>query len=381
LAIIALAWTSAQPFYPYFDVVKVDWPAELRQALRRANGDADEIEFRATLYRMMIALHDGHVSVTGPGSPSGSWPPVGWDWIEDRLTIVSVDKSIASRLRPGDVVLKLNGRDAGKLVEERMAGMTGATERFRRRIALTSLARGKKDSELELEVATDQEPSRKVKFTRSLAFQEFSDLMTEPRPAALSEIKPGVWYIDVERAEPKAFEEAVPKLANAKGIVFDVRGYPRIELEAQLRHIMDKPITSVPVYLPAILYPDRKYMNFARGNSTTMEPKEPRFHAKVIFLTDERAISAAETLLAMVAHYQLGVIMGSPTAGTNGNVRVVSLPAGYEVQFTGIKVVNYNGSPFHGHGVPPTFPVKRTQRGATEQRDEVLERALKYLSD
>ena len=111
-----------------------------------------------------------------------------------------------------------------------------------------------------------------------------------------------------------------------------------------------------------------------------MEPKAPYLRAKLAFLTDTRAISAAETLLSLVEHFEVAPIVGSPTAGTNGNVRVISLPGGFEMRFTGIKVVNYDGSPFHTHGVPITVPVTRTIKGAAEERDEVLERAVQHVS-
>ena len=39
LAAVALAWNVLRHFYPYFDVVKTDWPAALRQALGSAATD------------------------------------------------------------------------------------------------------------------------------------------------------------------------------------------------------------------------------------------------------------------------------------------------------------------------------------------------------
>src|SRR5207244_12648532 len=63
LAAVALAWNVFQHFYPYFDVVAADWPAELRRALAAAALDPDERAFLATLRRMTAALGDGHVRV------------------------------------------------------------------------------------------------------------------------------------------------------------------------------------------------------------------------------------------------------------------------------------------------------------------------------
>ncbi len=107
-----------------------------------------------------------------------------------------------------------------------------------------------------------------------------------------------------------------------------------------------------------------------------MQPKAPRFHGKVAFLTDGRAISYAETYLGIIEHYKLAAIVGSPTAGTNGNVNPFSLPGGIQVIWIGTKVLKHDGSRHHGVGILPTIPATRTIRGVTEGRDEVLDRAI-----
>jgi C-terminal processing protease CtpA/Prc len=102
--------------------------------------------------------------------------------------------------------------------------------------------------------------------------------------------------------------------------------------------------------------------------------------AKVAFLTDARAISYAETFMGIIEHYKLADIVGSATAGTNGNINPFTLPGGYRVIWTGMKVLKHDGSRHHGVGIQPTVPVARTIKGITEGRDEVLERAMEILS-
>ena len=51
-----------------------------------------------------------------------------------------------------------------------------------------------------------------------------------------------------------------------------------------------------------------------------------------MFLTDGGAISYAESVMGYVADRKLGIV-GSPTAGTNGNVATFVTPG--EVNFTG----------------------------------------------
>lgn len=101
---------------------------------------------------------------------------------------------------------------------------------------------------------------------------------------------------------------------------------------------------------------------------------------KLVFLTDGRAISYAESYMGIIEAYKLAEIVGEPTAGTNGNINPFVLPGSYRVVWTGMKVLKHDGSRHHGVGIQPTTPVSRTIRGVTEKRDEQLERALAIVS-
>ncbi len=96
-------------------------------------------------------------------------------------------------------------------------------------------------------------------------------------------------------------------------------------------------------------------------------------------MTNGGAISYAESTMGIVEYYKLGEIVGSATAGTNGNVNPVALPGGYTITWTGMKVLKQDGSRHHGVGIQPTIPVSRTQAGVAAGKDEVLERGIAVL--
>src|SRR5262249_42093318 len=192
------------------------------------------------------------------------------------------------------------------------------------------------------------------------------------------EIRPGIQYIDLDRISDDDFRQATPALAKAKAIIFDLRGYPRCGT-AFLRHLTDQPISSARWNIPQPVLPDRQDLTFEE-QSWTLQPEAPRFTSNVAFLTDERAISYAETVMGIVEHYKLAAIVGSATAGTNGNVNPFALPGGYRVAWTGMKVLKHDRSQHHGIGIQPTVPITRTIAGVAKGRDEVLERAIELVT-
>ncbi len=365
LAAVALAWNVFQHFYPYFDVVEADWPGALRRALQSASTDRDDLAFLATLRRLVAELHDGHGNVFYAGEPAPFVPPIVWSWIESKL-VVTVG---GAGLERGDIVGKVNGRPAAEALAERELYISGATPQWKRYHAVRVLLAGPQDSELTVEVAG----RGSVPLRRTVPVAE----TREPRPDRVAELRPGIIYVDLDRVNDQEFNAALPRLEASPGIVFDLRGYPRVT-PATIGHLLDQPVTCAQWHIPVVLYPDRRNMTFEFSN-WPVPPQAPRLRAKVAFLTDGRAISYAETYLGIIEHYKLAAIVGEPTAGTNGNVNPFTLPGGYRVSWTGMKVLKHDGSAHHGVGIQPTVRVSRTVRGVREGRDEVLEAAMKLV--
>jgi C-terminal processing protease CtpA/Prc len=115
----------------------------------------------------------------------------------------------------------------------------------------------------------------------------------------------------------------------------------------------------------------------ARGKMSdwTVDPEAP-FVGNTVFLTDGRAVSAAETYMGIVEASKLGPIVGAATAGTNGNINPFILPGGYQVWWTGMKVLKQDGTRHHGVGIQPTVPAAKTLAGVAAGRDEILEKGI-----
>jgi len=205
------------------------------------------------------------------------------------------------------------------------------------------------------------------------------EALSEARPDKISELKPGIFYLDLDRIKDEDFQAVLPKLEQARGIIFDLRGYPRVSPKVIL-HLTEKPIESALFMLPVITTPDHAQIKFEDAGRWKLEPVAPRLTAKMAFLVDGRAISYAESWMGIIEAYKLAAIVGEPTAGTNGDINPFNLPGNYTVIWTGLKVLKHDGSQHHGIGIQPTVPVSRTIRGIRERRDEQLERAVNIVS-
>jgi hypothetical protein len=375
LGTLILAWNVLQHSYPYFDIVKTSWSVALSTAMQEAATEKNEHDFPATLRRMIAALHDGQARVIAFGDSDLQFtPPVGLDWIEGRLTVVTADA--ASGALPGDVVVAIDGMPAAALVDAAEPLISTATPQWAKARVTQEILQGAKDTavKLRLEPASGGAPSE-VTVMRTV-----TDYPGIRRADAISEVQPGIMYVDLARVTEADFTAALPKLADAKGLVFDVRRPPTyLRPEPFFAHLSEKPVTSPQFLLPVIPAPDREQTSFIHNGEWNIAPAAPFLAAPKVFLTDAHAIGYAESILEMVSRFKLGEIVGSPTAGTDGTVNRFSLPGDFSVLFTASKVVDHDGNPYHGVGIKPTVAVTPTRAGIAAGQDELLDRAVQLL--
>ena len=382
LAAVMIAWNVMQHFYPYFDVVHSDWPEALTTALKSAATDSGPVQFLSTLRRMIAALHDGHGRVT-MAEPSAVSSPVGWDWVEGRIVLTDVSHASDPVLRRGDAVITINGQPANEALAAAEAEISSAAPQWLLARALGTglhydeplgaVGEGPKSEPLILEVEPFNRPG--TTHMATLERQAYRPVV-EPRPQPISEVDPGIMYVDVTRATDDAFRASLDRLTGARGIIFDMRGYPNAEMGANfLRYLTREPMASAPMLVPIIRFPDHRMTEFDGSGGWVLSPLTPYLGAKRVFLTNGGAISFSETIMAIVERYRLGEIVGSPTAGTNGNINPFTVPGGYGITWTGMKVLKHDGSQHHGVGIAPTVPAARTREGVASGRDELLERA------
>jgi C-terminal processing protease CtpA/Prc len=376
LSAVIIAWNVFEHFYPYFDVVHADWPAELRRALLQAAIDKDEHSFAETLGRLTVPLEDGHVLILHPTDSGTFRPPISLSRVEGRLVVTHVDDA-SLKIKPGDIVTSINGRPSESVLSEAERSISGARSDWIRLRAIYKITAGRENTAISFALQRRTGESFSVSLPRALYSRSVS---TEYRPAQMHEVAPKVFYVDIDRFAQTEFQSNLDKLASSNGIIFDFRGAPSGELQPPgiFGYLSSTEMYSPKWATPAILFPDRVGISFDI-DQWKVEPKEPRLSVPIVFLQDVRAISYFETLLGIVENYKLGIIVGENSAGTNGNVTFFSLPGGYRIRFTGLRVLKHDGSQHHGVGIRPNVEVHRTIAGVADGRDEILERAIQVL--
>jgi hypothetical protein len=366
LADVVVAWNVFRHFYPYWTEAAVDWDTRLRPHLERAYAASGREAHRDALRLLVSDVRDGHGSVNDPRGTRRSTLPVRLDVIENRVVVVA---SSAPDVPIGAVVSAIDDVPADERLSAAIRLQSGTTQ-WQRVRALQEISTCPAAGTATLLV--DDGAGPRARTVRCDA----KSPPAEQRPQPISELAPGVWYVDITRARMSEVAPVLDRLAKATGVIFDVRGYPTDAGAQILPHLMDASEADRWMHVPKIVGPFGRTAGW-HSVGWNVKPSPPRLSGKIVFLTDGRAISYAESVMGYVADRKLGTIVGSATAGANGNVAMFDVPGGFRVAFTGMRVTGHDGQAAHHLvGIKPDVPVAPTIAGLRAGRDEVLERGL-----
>jgi hypothetical protein len=335
LADVITAWNVFQHFYPYFDVVDVNWDRELTNGLISALEDETETDFFYTLSRMVARLKDGHGNVYHRFWMEQAGLPIKVDWIENRV-VVTVSRDPAHFQR-GDIILEIDGVTAEKALLNSEEFISGSPQ-WKRWKSLNRFGYGEPGTLARLTMKRDEE-ILEIEIDRN-----FKEVLNENTKPNIEILENGIYYVNLDKASWEEISGKIDDLANAKGIIFDLRGYPNSNHQI-ICHLLEKNDTSNAwMQIPLIIYPDQENVAGYQKIGWNLAAREPHIKGKVVFIVYGGCISYAESFMSFIEHYKLAEIVGQPTAGTNGNVNPFTLPGGFRVVWTGMKVLKHDGS-------------------------------------
>ncbi len=374
---LAITWNVFQHFYPYFDVIKTDWNAALEKAVERAYTDKTDIDFHKTLQLMTAQLKDGHVYVNALFSKAFFMPAISWEWLEGQLVITYVSDTSLS-IKRGDIVTEINDKTAKHYFSGIDSTISAATTGWLQYKAKTGSLMGEKGSAIKLKILHADNKTDTVTITRETSISQYNAAL--PKQDSIKLFPNDMTYINIGMASMSTIEKMLPVLKKSKVIICDLRGYPNNNSNF-IKYLLHQKDTSRQwMQIPLVIYPDRERIAGWKKMGWELQPTGDRLNAKILFLIDGRAISYAESYMGFIEHYKLATIIGQPTAGTNGNINPFTLPGGYYISWTGMKVLKHDGTTHHGVGIQPNILVNKTIKGVREGRDEFLEKAIEIGS-
>jgi C-terminal processing protease CtpA/Prc len=377
LANVIILWNKIQHFHPDNPMTTLQWENQLRKAISQSLLDKTLEDHRNTLTQMIAPVNDSHMTLYYSEIVMEEfYLPLQWEKIENKIVITNVFDP-ALPFSPGDIVTHINGMAVEKYWQQMNNLVVGATASRKESKIMDESLKGRKGSMVYIKTVNSD---REIVLERKLTEFEFKNLVKAKKKfTQYQQVKPGVIYVDLREISWKDLQSHLSELSVAKGIIFDLRGYPTWQTHNIVSHFIHKPVSQMKYGMPVILYPDRMKMEFLYDTVNVLEPQQPYIQAHKVFLTDGKAISYAEDFLNLISYYKLADVAGQPTAATTGNVNMCYLFGGLSTPWTGMRILRQDGISFNGKGILPDRYIKKSIRGVKEGRDDYVEYVLKNL--
>ncbi len=372
-------WSAVEYWFPYRSLIEVDWTETLREFIPRLAGAQTRNDYQLQLLALITRLGDSHANLW---SSLALRPPVGACQIPVNVRFIEGVPVVASYsgdpgfFQMGDVLERLDGVAVAEQIERWRPYYSGSNDGSRLRDIAHSMTRGacgptsvtvKRDGR-ELTLQAERVPASTLNLRASHS--------NELEGASFRMLSPSVAYLKISTAKVDEISANITAARASEAIVVDLRGYPSEFVLFKLAgHFVTRDTAFARFAVPDLSNPGA----FHWVEPVTLQPRQPHYTGELLVLIDETTQSQAEYTAMALQAAPRSTLVGSPTAGADGNVSRLPLPGGLWSLFSGIGVYYPDKQPTQQIGIKPDVPARATVKGIRRGQDEVLAAALRKV--
>ena len=344
--------------------------------------DTDGMRMTTSIRQVAVALSDGHAQVLyRPLAGAGIVPaPVRLRVLDGQLTIVQRYgiPPIDAGIELGDVIETINGVPWSKVAKSLAAELSFSTPWAHVLYVCNRILAGPSGGLIRLGI---NRKGKRIAIELARTMTLASDGRVHERLGAPARMLAGnVGYLDLDNLTQAGVAKALEVVEAAGKWIIDARGHGNMvawDLAPQLaikRTVAGVCVTKVDIADVGAL-PEQQY----RRRELVIEPAKGARRRKVVVLVDERTQSQSE-ISALFFKALGGILVGSRTAGTVGDVTDIQVHPEVRLSFSGQDVLTNQGVSLHGRGLDIDVQVRETPAAVRSGRDLPLEAALRILS-
>ena len=371
-------WNIVQYWAPYRDLIQGEWDTVLRESIGTVGLAKDRPSYELAMMAVIARVHDTHANLW---SSLDVRPPVGKCKVPvivrfvDGQAVVSGysgdERLKQDGIRVGDIIQSVDGIATDTLVATWRPYFAVSNDAVLLRDVAQVITKGPcGDTELGIRRG---DSVRKVTARRVLSSHVIIPRSHDLTGPTFQILNGGIAYIKLSSVKRADIPLYLARAESTKGLLIDLRNYPSEFVPFALgQFFVDNPTKFVRIKVGDLANPGA----FRWGAELQIDPQQPRYSGKVIVLVDEMTQSQAEYTAMALRVGKRVKIMGSTTAGADGNVSTIPLPGGLRTMISGIGIYYPDKRPTQRVGIVPDIEVKPTVRGIQEERDEVIEAAI-----
>jgi C-terminal processing protease CtpA/Prc len=377
-------WNIVEYWFPYRDLLERSWDEELTTFIPRIALAGDARAYKEELLGFVATIRDTHANLWGSldvRPPAGACAvPVTLRFVENQPVVAGFPNAAsesASSLKRGDVVTALDGVPVAQLVERWSPFYAASNQPRRLHDIASSMTRGACGT-LSIRVSRDDRPLELKEERTPQPPPGSTPPPWHDRPGAtFQKLSPEIAYLKLSSVTGSRAAAYIEDAAGTKGLVIDIRNYPSdFVVFAVGSHLVGRATEFARFTVGDPANPGAFHWG---GPPLSLTPAAPRYTGKIVILVDEVSLSQAEYTAMAFRSAPDAMVVGSTTAGADGNVSAIPLPGGLRSAISGIGVFYPDKKPTQRIGIVANIEARPTIQGIRSGRDEVLEAALRHI--
>ncbi len=377
-------WNMIQYFFPYRNLFDEDWKNILLKFIPKYIQASNELEYKLTVLELIGNIHDTHANIWGDKAIDSYWGnraiPVELKFVDDTPVVYSIlDKDWASRfdIKQGDMVVSINRKSIADILKEKIKYCPASNYSTQLRNLASKLVRSNDSSIL----YTLNRQGKEVQVSCSTIDDEsYSKLIYYKKEDTCFRILDNnIAYINMGNIHEKEIANYFKQAQNTKGLIIDIRNYPAaFTIFSMGKYLVPQSTPVVRWSRTNLKYPGTYTYKYT--SSIGEKKNENYYKGKVMILVNEETQSMAEYTAMAFRAAPKAKVLGSTTAGADGNVSKIILPGNIRTTISGIGVYYPDGSETQRVGIVPDIEIKPSVAGIANHQDEVLEKAIEIIN-
>ncbi|WP_165825407.1 S41 family peptidase [Pedobacter yonginense] len=377
-------WAIINYYFPYKNVIGQDWNSVLQKFIPDFVNAKNELEYGKATLKLIAMVNDTHANLWSGSKALNDFKgkysaPLQAKFIENKLVITALHTDtldVQRKLKVGDIILSIQGKDVSSLIKDYLFITPASNYDTQLRDLPTNYLLRSNETSLAIKVNRDGNL-----FTYNLPMGKLSQGYRYPdfeKAPSFKLINENIGYVYPGKYKNDMLSDIKKQFQNTKGIIIDMRCYPSEFMPFTFgNYIKSNSTPFVKFTVGSTQYPGS--FKFGKTIPNGQRAKD-NYSGKVVVIVNSTSQSQAEyTTMAFQSSPNVKVI-GSTTAGADGNVSAIVLPGGLRTMISGIGVFYPDGKPTQRVGVKVDEIVYPTIDGIKNGKDELLEKAIETLN-
>lgn len=382
ILMLYMYWNLIEYYYPYKYIMDQKWDKTLDEILPMVMDAKNKEDFYMAMKKMSTKLNDSHVEffIYEASGRKFNYFPANCKIIDEKLVVTEIlgdSLAEAYNINIGDVITKINDKTIKEFITENRDIVAASNESAYLDKIVKPILRSYSEN-VKVEFLKDGKYENKL----MRWFNYHDSHRNEFKKGAMKKkekfmlLDQNIGYVNMGILKVRNVPDMIEALKSTKAIIFDMRNYPQ-GTYAEIAKFLNPQEKKFVIYTyPYLNYPGR--FRWTEGRMCGGENKD-NYKGKVIVLLNEDSISQAEWTSMCFQTAGNTTIIGSQTAGADGNVFEIDVKE-FHTNYSAIGVYYPDGRETQRIGIVPDIEVKPTIKGIQQGRDEVLDRAILFIN-